>query len=67
MIRNFTSVTKYYDIISNKFVTYIIVENGVTLNVPLDPANTDYQAIQEWIKEGGEVIDNPRSDNPPTE
>jgi hypothetical protein len=21
--------------------------------------NTDYQAIQEWIAEGGEVIDNP--------
>jgi hypothetical protein len=59
MIRNFTSVIKYYDIISNKFVTYIVVKNGVTLNVPLDPANTDYQAIQEWIAEGGEVIDNP--------
>ena len=59
MIRNFTSVTKYYDIISNKFVTYKVVENGVTLNVPLDPANTDYQAIQEWIANGGEVIDNP--------
>jgi hypothetical protein len=58
MIRNFTSVTKYYDIISNKFVTYIVVENGVTLNVPLDESNTDYQAIQEWIKEGGTVIDN---------
>ena len=58
MIRNFTSVTKYYDIISNKFVTYIVVENGVTLNVPLDPANTDYQAIQKWIAEGGTVIDN---------
>jgi hypothetical protein len=28
------------------------------LSVPLDPANTDYQAIQEWIKEGGTVIDN---------
>jgi hypothetical protein len=27
-------------------------------SVPLDTANTDYQAIQEWIKEGGTVIDN---------
>jgi hypothetical protein len=27
--------------------------------VPLDPANTDYQAIQEWIADGGTVIDNP--------
>jgi hypothetical protein len=36
----------------------IIFDNDITSNVPLDPANTDYQAIQEWIKEGGEVIDN---------
>jgi len=26
--------------------------------VPLDEANTDYQAIQEWIADGGTVIDN---------
>jgi len=26
---------------------------------PLDEANTDYQAIQEWIADGGVVIDNP--------
>ena len=31
------------------------------LNILLDPANTDYQAIQEWIAEGGVVIDNPPS------
>jgi len=28
------------------------------LNILLDPANSDYQAIQEWIAEGGTVIDN---------
>jgi hypothetical protein len=27
-------------------------------NILLDPANTDYQAIQEWIAEGNTVIDN---------
>ena len=26
--------------------------------VPLDEANSDYQAIQEWIAEGNTVIDN---------
>jgi hypothetical protein len=57
MIRNFTSVTKHYDK-SNTFNAYIIVENTVTFFVPLDEANTDYQAIQEWIAEGNEVIDN---------
>ena len=27
-------------------------------------ANTDYQAIQEWIAEGGVVIDNPPEETP---
>ena len=58
MIRNFTSVTKQYDIDNSTHIGYIVVENSVTLNVPLDPANTDYQAIQEWIAEGNTVIDN---------
>jgi len=25
------------------------------LIVPLDPANTDYQAIQEWVAEGNTI------------
>jgi len=29
--------------------------NGVVWSVPLDPANTDYQAIQEWVKEGNKI------------
>ena len=45
----------------------VTLNNDTVIYVPLEPLNTDYQAIQEWIKEGGEVIDNPPSDNPPTE
>ena len=46
----------YFD---NKFVSYrVTFENGIIASVPLDPANTDYQAIQEWIAEGNQVIDN---------
>ncbi len=56
MNRNFTSVTKIYA--NNKATFYRIVENGTTSSVPLDEANTDYQAIQEWIADGGTVIDN---------
>ena len=40
------------------------VINGKTLIVPLDEANTDYQAIQEWIADGGTVIDNPPEETP---
>jgi len=34
------------------------LDNGNIIFVPLDTANTDYQAIQEWIADGGTVIDN---------
>ena len=42
-------------------VTY---DNGKLSTVPLDEANTDYQAIQEWIADGGTVIDNPPEETP---
>ena len=31
------------------------VIDGVTKCVPLDPDNTDYQAIQEWVAEGNTI------------
>ena len=56
-IRNFTSVKKVY----NKSINtgYEVIENEIMSFVPLDTANTDYQAIQGWIADGGTVIDNP--------
>ena len=52
------TVTKRY--IDDEFVSYRITYTNSNLisSVPLDPANTDYQAIQEWIADGGTVIDN---------
>ena len=38
---------------------YKMTRDGITSFVPLDEANTDYQAIQTWIADGGTVIDNP--------
>ena len=44
---------------NNQFTSYkMTLDNGQVWGVPLDPANTDYQAIQEWINECGTVIDN---------
>jgi hypothetical protein len=37
----------------------VTLNNDTVIYVPLEPLNTDYQAIQKWIAEGGEVIDNP--------
>ena len=43
----------------NEFVNYkMTLNNNEVWSVPLDEANTDYQAIQEWIADGGTVIDN---------
>ena len=53
------TVTKNYDITTNEFCSYqVTYSNSKIWCVPLDEANTDYQAIQEWIADGGTVIDN---------
>ena len=56
------TITKNY--LEGEFVSYQItyVNSNREKSVPLDEANTDYQAIQEWIAEGGVVIDNPPSE-----
>jgi hypothetical protein len=50
-------VEKTYNF-KSEFNGYKMTLNNINYYVPIDPANTDYQAIQEWIKEGGTVIDN---------
>jgi len=55
------TVTKNYDPIDNEFVSYQVtyVNSNKVKSVPLDEANTDYQAIQEWVAiEGKNIIDN---------
>jgi len=55
------TVEKTYDLIDNTFCGYRVTyqnSNKIKL-VPLDEANTDYQAIQEWASiDGNEIIDN---------
>jgi hypothetical protein len=53
-------VTKVYEEEFNHFIGYRVTnsKNDQVTFVPNDEANTDYQAIQEWIAEGNEVIDN---------
>ena len=60
-----STVEKVYNPITNEFDNYKVTdENNKIYNVPLDEANTDYQAIQEWIADGGTVIDNPPEETP---
>ena len=51
-------IEKIYDADNNHFGYEMRLTDGRILNVPLDPANTEYQEIQQWISEGNTVIDN---------
>ena len=53
------SVEKIYSIASNSITYKMTLDDGKVWSVPISEDNTDYQAIQKWIAEGGEVIDNP--------
>ena len=63
---NISSVTKQYSVVdASEVACYIVQTNdGNEYAVPLVTANTDYQAIQEWIADGGTVIDNPPEETP---
>ena len=60
-IDNINTVEKRYDDETNTFISYKVTFNGtnVMYSIPVDTDNTDYQAIQQWIADGGSVIDNP--------
>ena len=54
------TVTKNYSPDTNEFSSYQVtyVNSNRVKSVPLDEANSDYQAIQEWAaKEGNNIID----------
>ena len=56
---NIVSVTKIYKDNTFENIFSVIFDTDKEASVPLDEANTDYQEIQEWIADGGTVIDNP--------
>jgi Na+/H+ antiporter NhaA len=41
-----------------------IIKNGIVMDVPNSEENRHYQEIQEWIADGGTVIDNPPEETP---
>ena len=54
---NITSAEYLYNHDNLKCAIQIVVD-GITKGVPMDEANKDYQEIQKWIADGGNVIDN---------
>ena len=53
------TVTKIYSAETNQVCAYRVTytNSNMVSSVPLDTTNIDYQAIQEWIADGGTVID----------
>ena len=52
---NIKSVKKANDVVGN-FDHYILTNNNDKIfNVPLDEANKDYQAIQQWVADGNTI------------
>jgi len=53
-------VEKNYSLLTNEFSMYkVTYKSGTITYVPLDEANTDYQAIQEWAAIDGNNITDP--------
>ena len=55
------TVTKNYNSMTNEFCSYQVtyINSNKVKSVPLDEANTDYQAIQEWAAiDRNNIIDN---------
>jgi hypothetical protein len=62
---NISLVEKEYSPINTtKFCYKVTTTENIIHIVPHNEANTDYQAIQEWIADGGTVIDNPPEETP---
>lgn len=53
-IANITAVKKVE--LDSELVGYLLTDNGITMHVPLDTVNVDYQAIQEWVAIDGNTI-----------
>tara|TARA_R110000803_G_scaffold68214_1_gene129985 strand:- start:116 stop:301 length:186 start_codon:yes stop_codon:yes gene_type:complete len=54
------TVEKIYSVYDGTHISYSVtyIDSNLSASVPLDTENSDYQAIQKWIADGGTVIDN---------
>ena len=58
-MENIQSVKWNYDLITNTKCSYqVTLIDETIMSVPLDEANSDYIAIQEWVENGGVIVDN---------
>jgi len=53
---NITSAQYTTSMISGERDSITVVSNEITMSVPLDPDNTDYQAVLAWAEEDANEI-----------
>ena len=55
------TVKKIYSVYDGTHISYSVtyIDSNLSASVPLDEANTDYQAIQEWAAIDGNNITDP--------
>ena len=56
-MNNINITSAKYNNINDKNVSIQANMNGKIYSVPLDTANTDYQAILEWVEDGNTIED----------
>jgi len=54
-IDNIKSAKYFTDLMSDGNYAVIVIDNNGKHSVPIDTANTDYQAIQEWVSVGNTI------------
>jgi hypothetical protein len=54
---NITSAQYYKSNMTEENSCINAVIDGVTMSVPIDPANRHYQAILEWVAEGNTIAE----------
>ena len=52
---NITKAKYFKDVEETNNSSISATIDGVLMSVPLDTANTHYQAIQEWVAEGNKI------------
>ena len=52
---NITSAQYFVDPVTNENAGIKATIEGIPVSVPLDPTNTDYAAILEWVAEGNTI------------
>ena len=52
-----TNAKYFVDPMTGENTCIVCQINGRHTSVPLDPENTDYQAILEWVAEGNTIAD----------